>query len=53
MTRVDLTAEADGDEDDVADEDDPDEDEDLDGEGLGGRADALEGEARDDGARDR
>lgn len=49
----DLTAEADGDEDDVADEDDPDEDEDLDGEGLGGRADALEGEARDDGARDR
>ncbi|MGB6615335.1 hypothetical protein [Trebonia sp.] len=50
----DLTAEADGDEDDVADEDDPDEeDEDLDGEGLGGRASALEGEARDDGARDR
>ena len=50
----DLTAEADGDEDDVADEDDPDEeDEDLDGEGLGGRAGAIEGEARDDGARDR
>ena len=49
----DLTAEADGDEDDVDDEDDPDEeDEDLDGEGLGGRADAIEGEARDDGARD-
>jgi tetratricopeptide (TPR) repeat protein len=48
----DLTAEADGDEDDVADEDDPDEGEDLDGEGFGGRADALEGEARDDGARD-
>ncbi len=49
----DLTAEADGDEDDVADEDDPDEGEDLDGEGLGGRAGAIEGEARDDGARDR
>lgn len=50
----DLTAEADGDEDDVADEDDPDEeDEDLDGEGLGTRAGAIEGEARDDGARDR
>jgi tetratricopeptide (TPR) repeat protein len=49
----DLTAEADGDEDDVADEDDPDEGEDLDGEGFGGRAGALEGEARDDGARDR
>jgi tetratricopeptide (TPR) repeat protein len=48
----DLTAEADGDEDDVADEDDPDEGEDLDGEGFGGRAGALEGEARDDGARD-
>jgi tetratricopeptide (TPR) repeat protein len=50
----DLTAEADGDEDNVDDEDDPDEeDEDLDGEGLGGRAGAIEGEARDDGARDR
>ena len=49
----DLTAEADGDEDDVADEDDPDEGEDLDGEGFGGRADTLEGEARDDGAPDR
>jgi tetratricopeptide (TPR) repeat protein len=49
----DLTAEADGDEDDVADEDDPDEGEDLDGEGLGGRAGAIEGEARDDGAPDR
>jgi tetratricopeptide (TPR) repeat protein len=50
----DLTAEADGDEDNVDDEDDPDEeDEDLDGEGLGGRAGATEGEARDDGARDR
>lgn len=49
----DLTAEADGDEDDVADEDDPDEDEDLDGEGLGTRAGAIEGEARDDGDRDR
>jgi hypothetical protein len=50
----DLTAGADGDEDNVADEDDPDEeDEDLDGEGLGGRAGAMEGEARDDGARDR
>jgi hypothetical protein len=48
----DLTAEADGDEDDVAGEDDPDEGEDLDGEGLGGRAGAIEGEARDDGARD-
>ena len=49
----DLTAEADGDEDNVDDEDDPDEeDEDLDGEGLGGRAGAIEGEARDDGARD-
>jgi tetratricopeptide (TPR) repeat protein len=50
----DLTAEADGDEDNVDDEDDPDEeDEDLDGEGLGGRAGAIEGEARDDGTRDR
>jgi tetratricopeptide (TPR) repeat protein len=50
----DLTAEADGDEDHAGDEDDPDEeDEDLDGEGLGGRAGAIEGEARDDGARDR
>ncbi|MGZ4627130.1 MAG: Replicase polyprotein 1ab [Kineosporiaceae bacterium] len=50
----DLTTEADGDEDNVDDEDDPDEeDEDLDGEGLGGRAGAIEGEARDDGARDR
>jgi tetratricopeptide (TPR) repeat protein len=50
----DLTAEADGDEDNVDDEDDPDEeDEDPDGEGLGGRAGAIEGEARDDGARDR
>jgi tetratricopeptide (TPR) repeat protein len=49
----DLTAETDGDEDDVADEDDPDEGEDLDGEGLGGRAGSIEGEARDDGARDR
>jgi tetratricopeptide (TPR) repeat protein len=50
----DLTTEADADEDDVADEDDPDEeDEDLDGDGLGGRAGAIEGEARDDGARDR
>jgi tetratricopeptide (TPR) repeat protein len=66
----DLTAEADGGENDVADEDDddaddddadeaggddeddPDEDEDHD-EGLGGRTGALEGEARDDGARDR
>jgi tetratricopeptide (TPR) repeat protein len=50
----DLTAEADGDEDNVDDEDDPDEeDKDPDGEGLGGRAGAIEGEARDDGARDR
>jgi tetratricopeptide (TPR) repeat protein len=50
----DLTTEADGDEDNVDDEDDPDEeDEDLDGEGLGGRAGAIEGEARDDGTRDR
>jgi tetratricopeptide (TPR) repeat protein len=50
----DRTAEADGDEDDVDDKDDPDEeDEDLDGEELGGRAGAIEGEARDDGARDR
>ena len=48
----DLTAEADGDEDDVAHEDDPDEGEDLDGEELGTRAGAIEGEARDDGARD-
>ncbi|HET6187862.1 MAG TPA: hypothetical protein VFE59_12815 [Trebonia sp.] len=50
----DLTTEADGDEDNVDHEDDPDEeDEGLDGEGLGGRVGAIEGEARDDGARDR
>jgi tetratricopeptide (TPR) repeat protein len=48
----DLAAEADGDEDN-ADDDPDEEDEDLDGEGLGGRAGAIEGEARDDDARDR
>jgi tetratricopeptide (TPR) repeat protein len=41
---------SDDDEGDLADE--AEDGEDLDGEGFGGRADALEGEARDDGARD-